>query len=210
MLKKYLTLGTCLCLLTACSVNNANSKNKDTNMSQQKTEKTEKSHEQHAQSNSNDNGLQSVVEGQKAPELKLKDKDGKDVSLADYAGKKIYLNFWASWCEPCKDEMPHLEKVYQKYKNDPNYAFLSVVAPNDAKYGNTSSTDSSEQKILETAKAAGITYPVLYDQNNGALNSYSLRAFPSHVFINSDGTVNKVFAGELNQETLEAGLKALK
>lgn len=186
-------LGTCLCFLGGCM----NSNNKaDTSNEQAKSQ--------------GDNGLQTVVEGEKAPDLTLMDKDGKKVSLADYSGKKVYINFWASWCEPCLKEMPELEKVYQKYKNNSDYAFLSVTSPNDSKFENRQPADEDQKTILATAKKVGITYPVLFDNQDSALMSYTLRAFPSHVFINSDGTVNKVFAGELSKKILEDGLKSLK
>lgn len=205
MLKQRITtsllFGACLCLLGACT--NSNS---DKAMPNQQSQSQSQSQSQVQE----DNGLQTVVEGKKAPDLSLVDKDGKPVTLADYAGKKIYINFWASWCKPCLEEMPQLEKVYQQYKDNPDYVFLSVTSPNDSKFGNNLAADEGQETILETAKKVGVTYPVLFDQKDSALMSYTIRAFPSHVFINSDGTVNKVFAGELSKELLEAGLKAMK
>lgn len=207
MLKQRITtallFGACLCLLGACSNNTS-----DKAMTNQES-KTQTQIESQAQTQE-DNGLQTVVEGKKAPDLSLVDKDGKPVTLADYAGKKVYINFWASWCSPCLDEMPRLETVYQKYKDNPDYVFLSVTSPNDAKFGNSQPADDSQETILAAAKKGGITYPVLFDQKDSALMSYTIRAFPSHVFINSDGTVHKVFAGELHQDLLEAGLEGMK
>lgn len=207
MFKKSLLLsvGLCCLFLTACST----TKSTDTkSMSQTATQAKKASQE--TEGSQGDSRPQSVVEGEKAPNLKLMDKDGKEVSLADYAGKKVYINFWASWCEPCRAEMPHLEKIYQKYKDNKDYAFLSVTSPKDAKFNNANALDEDQKTIMATAKKAGITYPVLFDQKDNAMLSYGLRAFPSHIFINSDGTVNKVFSGELNEDTLEAGLKGLK
>lgn len=199
MLKQRITtallFGACLCLLGACS--NHPSDKMTTNQQVQSMEQ-------------GDNGLETVVEGKKAPDLSLLDKDGKPVTLADYAGKKVYINFWASWCSPCLDEMPRVEAVYQKYKDNPDYVFLSVTSPKDAKFGNSQSVDDSQETILAAAKKGGITYPVLFDHKDSTLMSYSIRAFPSHVFINSDGTVHKVFAGELHQDLLEAGLEGMK
>lgn len=194
MLKRLFVCSSCLFLLTACS------------MEEQKSLPV---HEEVAESQG-DTGLQRVVEGQKAPELNLMDQDGNPVSLANYAGKKVYINFWASWCKPCLQEMPQLEKIYQKYKNNPDYAFISVTSPNDAKFANAHSVDGAQENILATAKKAGVTYPVFFDYKDSAIGSYTIRAFPSHVFINSDGTVSKVFAGELTPELIQAGLKAMK
>ncbi|MFC3928355.1 TlpA family protein disulfide reductase [Streptococcus caprae] len=194
MLKRLLLCSSCLFLLSACSM-----------AEQQSLPAREEVAETQG-----DNGLQTVVEGQKAPELNLMDQDGNSVSLADYTGKKVYINFWASWCKPCLKEMPQLEKIYQKYKDNPDYAFLSVTSPSDAKFANAYPVDETQEKILATAKKAGITYPVFFDHKDSAIGSYTIRAFPSHVFINSDGTVSKVFAGELAPELIEAGLEAMK
>lgn len=199
MFKKVLIVASCLLILTACGAN------------QQKQNTLQHSSSAEKSTNSQmDKGLQTLVEGEKAPDLKLMDKDGKEVSLSDYAGKKVYLNFWASWCKPCLQEMPHMERVYQKFKDDKYYAFLSVTSPKDSKFNNAYALDEDQKKIMDVAKKAGITYPILFDQKDNALMAYILRAFPSHVFINSDGTVYKVFAGQLNEETLKAGLKNLK
>lgn len=207
MFKKSLVLSACLCglFLTACGT----AKPTDTKSMSQTTTQT-KGADQGIEASQGESSPQSVVEGEKAPELKLVDKDGKEVSLADYAGKKVYINFWASWCKPCLAEMPHLEKVYQKYKDNKDYAFLSVTSPKDAKFNNAYALDEDQETIMAAAKKAGVTYPVLFDQKDTAILSYGLRAFPTHVFINSDGSVNKVFSGELSQETLEVGLKGLQ
>ncbi|WP_161980347.1 TlpA family protein disulfide reductase [Streptococcus sp. S784/96/1] len=207
MFRKSLVLTACLCglFLTACGTG----KSTETKSMSSTVTQTQ-APEQGTEGKQGESAPQSVVEGERAPDLTLMDKDGKEVSLKDYAGKKVYINFWASWCKPCLAEMPHIEKVYQKYKDNKDYVFLSVTSPKDAKFNNNYALDESQEIIMAAAKKVGITYPVLFDQKDNAMLSYGLRAFPSHIFINSDGTVNKVFSGELNKDTLEAGLKGLK
>ncbi|MFA9413368.1 TlpA family protein disulfide reductase [Streptococcus sp. E29BA] len=143
-----------------------------------------------------------ISKGQVAPDVTLVDKDGKSVSLKDYAGKKIYINVWASWCGPCKQEIPELEKVYQNFKDKDDYVFLSVVSPNDNKFNNQRPMDSSEQEILSVAKDSKITYPVLFDTKDSFASQFGITSFPTHIIINSDGTVGQVMLGSTNEDIL--------
>lgn len=138
------------------------------------------------------------------------DKDGKIVKLSDFKGKKVYINMWASWCGPCMREIPELEKVYQKYKNNKDFVFLSMTSPNDAEFKNQSPQDKSKDVILKKAKELGATYPVLFDVNDRFIINYAIRSFPTHILINSDGTFETRIAGAVNEETLTKELEKLK
>ncbi|WP_314548294.1 TlpA disulfide reductase family protein [uncultured Gemella sp.] len=138
------------------------------------------------------------------------DKDGKTVKLSDFRGKKVYINMWASWCGPCMREIPELEKVYQKYKNNKDFVFLSITSPNDAEFKNQSPQDKSKDVILKKAKELGATYPVLFDVNDRFIINYAIRSFPTHILINSDGTFETRIAGSVNEETLTKELEKLK
>lgn len=138
------------------------------------------------------------------------DKDGKTVKLIDFKGKKVYINMWASWCGPCMREIPELEKVYQKYKNNKDFVFLSITSPNDAEFKNQSPQDKSKDVILKKAKELGATYPVLFDVNDRFIINYAIRSFPTHILINSDGTFETRIAGSVNEETLTKELEKLK
>ena len=138
------------------------------------------------------------------------DKDGKTVKLNDFKGKKVYINMWASWCGPCMREIPELEKVYQKYKNNKDFVFLSITSPNDAEFKNQSPQDKSKDVILKKAKELGATYPVLFDVNDRFIINYAIRSFPTHILINSDGTFETRIAGSVNEETLTKELEKLK
>ena len=139
----------------------------------------------------------------------VKDKNGKDVHLADYKGKKLYINVWASWCGPCMREIPELEEVYQLYKDKEDYVFLSLTSPNDALFGNNQPQDKTAKEILAVAKEKGITYPVLFDSKDQAATHFALRAFPTHIFVNSDGTINKQFPGQIQKDLLIEQLESL-
>ena len=138
------------------------------------------------------------------------DKDGKTVKLSNFKGKKVYINMWASWCGPCMREIPELEKVYQKYKNNKDYVFLSMTSPNDAEFKNQSPQDKSKDVILKKAKELGATYPVLFDVNDRFIINYAIRSFPTHILINSDGTFETRIAGGVTEESLTKEIEKLK
>ena len=138
------------------------------------------------------------------------DKDGKTVKLSDFKGKKVYINMWASWCGPFMREIPELEKVYQKYKNNKDIVFLSMTSPNDAEFKNQSPQDKSKDVILKKAKELGATYPVLFDVNDRFIINYAIRSFPTHILINSDGTFETRIAGAVTEESLTKEIEKLK
>ena len=138
------------------------------------------------------------------------DKDGKTIKLSDFKGKKVYINMWASWCGPCMREIPELEKVYQKYKNNKDIVFLSMTSPNDAEFKNQSPQDKSKDVILKKAKELGATYPVLFDVNDRFIINYAIRSFPTHILINSDGTFETRIAGAVTEESLTKEIEKLK
>ena len=138
------------------------------------------------------------------------DKDGKTVKLSDFKGKKVYINMWASWCGPCLREIPELEKTYQKLKNNKDVVFLSMTSPNDSEFKNQSPQDKGKDVILNKAKELGVTYPVLFDVNDRFIINYAIRSFPTHIFINSDGTIGNRIAGGVTEELLTKEIEKLK
>ena len=152
----------------------------------------------------------SETKGTQAFDFTAMDKDGKTVKLSDFKGKKVYINMWASWCGPCMREIPELEKVYQKYKNNKDIVFLSMTSPNDAEFKNQSPQDKSKDVILKKAKELGATYPVLFDVNDRFIINYAIRSFPTHILINSDGTFETRIAGAVTEESLTKEIEKLK
>lgn len=138
------------------------------------------------------------------------DKDGKTVKLSDFKGEKVYINMWASWCGPCVREIPELEKTYQKLKNNKDIVFLSMTSPNDSEFKNQSPQDKGKDVILNKAKELGVTYPVLFDVNDRFIINYAIRSFPTHIFINSDGTIGNRIAGGVTEELLTKEIEKLK
>lgn len=131
-----------------------------------------------------------------APDFTVYDADGDPVSLSDFAGTPVVLNFWASWCGPCQSEMPDFEQAYQDYGDQ--VQFLMVNA-----------TDGSRETV-DTASAfvqeQGYTFPVYYDTDNDASLTYGVYALPSTYFIGADGSAVARASGALDAELLQKGL----
>lgn len=131
-----------------------------------------------------------------APDFTVTDNDGNEVKLSDFEGKPVVVNFWASWCGPCKAEMPEFEEAYKKYGE--NIHFLMV-----------NSTDGS-QETIETAKefivSEGYTFPVYYDTKSNASIVYGVTGLPTTYFIDADGNVIAKALSSLSMEVLEKGI----
>ena len=129
--------------------------------------------------------------GKTAPDFKLKTLDGKEISLSDYRGKVVLINFWATWCPPCREEMPLFKRVYERYK-DKGFEILAV------------STDSSAGPVRKFVKEYKLRFPVLIDNGNVS-NLYGVQGLPTSFLINREGKVVKVRLGRYKE--LEEDLK---
>lgn len=115
----------------------------------------------------------------KLSELKLLTLDGKEVKLSDYKGRVVLVNFWASWCPPCKEEMPIFEKVYQKY-NDKNFVILAV------------NMDTSEGAMKEFLEKNRYSFPIVRIKGEAGLN---IPGLPTSYLVDKDGSVKKIRLG---------------
>jgi len=118
-----------------------------------------------------------IEEGVDAPNFTLKNLEGKEVSLSEFRGKYVLVNFWATWCGPCKIEMPSLEALYQRFKNK-NFAMLAIS--NDM-FGAT--------VVKPFVKANKFTFPVLLDQRLKASNGFGVVSLPSTFMIDPKGKI---------------------
>ena len=142
------------------------------------------------------------AESNKTPaiDFELKDQYGKTHKLSDYKGKVVFLNFWATWCPPCKMEMPDIQKIYEKYEKQgekSEVVVLSVVAPN-----------TQDEKDVEGIKAFleenGYTYPVLMDDGGYTFGAYRISSLPTTFMIDKEGNVFGYVQGGLTQEAMES------
>ena len=131
-----------------------------------------------------------------APDFTVTDRDGNEVRLSDYFGKPIVLNFWASWCGPCKSEMPHFNEAAQRYDGDVIFLMVNM-------------TDGSRETVKSASafiEKQGYTFPVLYDTKSEAAYIYSVYSIPTTYFIDSEGTLIAGATGAIDSDTLEVGI----
>ena len=117
-----------------------------------------------------------------APDFTLKSRDGKNVRLSDLRGQVVLLNFWASWCGPCRQEMPILDEIHNKYKA----LGFSVLGVN---------LDVKSKKAINYLKDTPVSFPVLYDPKGDVSVQYGVQAMPSTVIIDKDGNVRFLHEG---------------
>ncbi len=119
-----------------------------------------------------------------APDLVLESYSGADVSLSKLHGKPIILNFWASWCPPCRAEMPDFQEAWEEYRGTD----LQIISVN-------STQQDSLPAISSFVAAHKIEFPILLDKNGYASVSYQVHSLPSTFFINRDGVITKIIIG---------------
>ena len=131
-----------------------------------------------------------------APDFTVYDMEGNPVKLSDYFGKPIVLNFWASWCGPCKMEMPHFEEVYNEIGEQVQFLMVN-------------STDGSSETV-ESASAyvaeQGYTFPVFYDTSFEASINYQAFSLPTTYFISAEGELIAKATGSIDKDTLLYGI----
>lgn len=134
-----------------------------------------------------------------AIDFERKDQYGQTHRLSDYKGKTIFLNFWATWCPPCKREMPDIQKLYEEYsaEEEPEVVILGVAAPG---YG----SEGSEEEIREFLEENGYTYPVLMDTGGELFASYGVYSYPTTFMIDRDGNVFGYVSGQLTEDIMRS------
>lgn len=129
-----------------------------------------------------------------APDFTVLDRDGNQVHLSDYFGKPVVINFWATWCGPCKSELPAFDNVYQEYGDDIHFLMVNLTD------GSRETIDGAEAYLSET----GYTFPVYFDTEYIASYTYGAYSIPLSIFIDSDGNVIQSHVGAMDEDTLRA------
>jgi peroxiredoxin len=126
--------------------------------------------------------LQAASTPSPAPDFTLKSRTGENIKLSELRGQVVMINFWASWCGPCRQEMPILDQLYQRYQ-PMGFTLLGVNVEEDS---------TAADKIL---KEIPVTFPVLYDNKNKVSKSYQVQAMPSTFLIDRDGKLRYLHKG---------------
>jgi peroxiredoxin len=126
--------------------------------------------------------------GGPAPEVALTDLQGREVHLSDFRGKVVLLNFWATWCKPCKEEMPAMQASYDKLR-DKGFVVLAVNELEDT------------ERVAEHIRTHHHTFPVVMDHNNKVANRYGVVGLPASFLIDPQGIVRERIAGSLLTES---------
>jgi thiol-disulfide isomerase/thioredoxin len=137
-----------------------------------------------------------VSQGSYALDFTLEALDGSEASLSDYAGSVVLVNFWATWCPPCRDEIPHFEEAYQAYQDEG----LVVLGVN---------YQESAAEVEPFVQGFGVTYPILLDESGMLAKEYRAVGLPTSVLVDRDGVIQVRHSGYLSEGQLEQYLSEL-
>lgn len=136
------------------------------------------------------------TESNPAPDFTVLDNDGNSVKLSDFKGTPVVLNFWASWCPPCKSEMPDFNETYKTYENKVQFMMVNLT--------------DGDRETLESAKTfldeQEYTFPVFFDTKSEAANAYDVYSIPTTFFIDAEGNVVAYASGAIDNNTLQKGI----
>lgn len=156
------------------------------------TSQTSQTSSDSSSGNSSEQSAEKIV----APDFTVYDIDGNPVHLSDFKGKPVVLNFWASWCGPCKMEMPDFNEKYLELGEDINFIMVN-------------STDGSRETVeiaSEFIKSTGYSFPVYYDNDSDASMKYGVYSLPTTFFIDADGNFVTYATGAISGDILQKGI----
>ena len=132
-----------------------------------------------------------------AIDFTLTDQYGNIHRLSDYKGKTVFLNFWATWCSPCRAEMPDIQKIYETYdsEGEDGLVVLGIAAPD---YGR----EVSEEEIKQFLSQNGYTYPVVMDTTGEIFEQYGVYSYPTTFMITKEGKVFGYASGQLTEDIM--------
>lgn len=163
--------------------------------SQEETEKESEDASEDKEENKEEESKETVVP---AIDFTLKDQFGNEHTLSDYKGKTVFLNFWVTWCGPCRSEMPDIQKLYETYETEGDNAviILGVAAPGLGQ-------EKDEAGIKAFLDESGYTYPTLMDTTGDLFSEYGISSFPTTFMIDREGNVFGYVSGALNEDMMK-------
>lgn len=124
----------------------------------------------------------SGLTGQPAPDFALKSSTGENLRLSEYRGDVVMINFWATWCGPCRQEMPLLDELYSRYQRV-GFSLLGI------------NIDDDSRRAIDMASELGVSFPVLFDAGKDVSRLYAVEAMPATVLVDREGNVRNVYHG---------------
>lgn len=132
--------------------------------------------------------------GELAPDFTVRDLQGNEAKLSDYRGRKVIVNFWASWCPPCRAEMPHMQRFYEAHAEDGTVALLSV---------NLASLEKGAGAAAAFAAKRGLSFPIYRDEDGALLDLYRIKAYPTTYVLDARGVNENIVVGPMTLDFLE-------
>ena len=131
--------------------------------------------------------------GRHAPDFTLTDLKGNSVTLSDFRGKVVFLNFWATWCPPCRAEMPEIEAIYQDYK-DKDVVVIGIDLL------------EAEDEVRQFVQEGGYSWTFVIDTTGGVAENYGITAIPTSFFLDKEGVIRAVDIGAMTKRAMESRL----
>ncbi len=156
------------------------------------------------QSQTEEQTSEGLKNGDVPPDFELETLEGASVKLSDYKGKKVILNFWASWCPPCKAEMPHMENYYKTKAKQQNTEILAVNLTNAERGGNVN------KKVENFIEEYDLTFTVPLDESGEIGKTYGAFTIPTTYMIDTNGKIHTKIIGPMDEETIEKIVSEMK
>ncbi|MGE8204377.1 thiol-disulfide oxidoreductase ResA [Heyndrickxia sp. NPDC080065] len=138
-----------------------------------------------------------IAVGDHAPNFVLQDMNGHKYRLSDFKGKGVFLNFWGTWCEPCKAEMPYMVDLYKEYKKQG----VEIIAVN---------VGESNFLVNKFIKNYSLNFPVLVDKSRDVQNAYGINPIPTSFFISPDGKVKHIVIKSMTRDDIQNLMESIK
>ena len=161
---------------------------------EEETEKPTPSDEAPAQTNTDEE-----LTPEAAPDFTVYDKDGNPVKLSDMKGTPVVLNFWASWCPPCKSEMPDFDEVAKEYAGKVVFMMVNL----------TDGVQETQESAQAHIDLMGYTFPVYFDLDSDAAYKYGIQSIPTTFFIDANGNLTAYGEGAMDGDTLKRGISMI-
>ncbi|MBP1948187.1 peroxiredoxin family protein [Virgibacillus litoralis] len=153
--------------------------------------------EESASGESESNNKVGLEIGNMAPDFELKTLKGETVKLSDYRGQRVLVNFWATWCPPCRAEMPDMEKFHQ----NKDITILAI---------NLTETESTSSDVTDFVEKFELTFPILMDEKVEVANRYQIQPIPTSYMIDSNGRIQYKALGAMNYELMVQEFEKMK